>query len=95
MSDYYGSATLEDWLAEEVFSVPHGSVPTQVVALFERWRSGVEHQIDTWMSSDEGDGRMSWRGWGRGFYAISDDETAVFDALAKQGREMLGGARYG
>ena len=43
MSDYYGSPTLEDWLAEEVFDVDE--VPADVVAKFEQWRVGIESDI--------------------------------------------------
>jgi hypothetical protein len=81
MSDYYGAATLEDWLKEEVFAqnIP---VPAEVVAHFEEWREDVERNIEAWMNSDDGDGNnLSWRGWGRGFNAISDEDTARFDAL--------------
>ncbi len=81
MSDYYGAATLEDWLKEEVFAqnIP---VPAEVVAHFEEWREDVERNIEAWMNSDDGDGNnLSWRGWGRGYNAISDEDTARFDAL--------------
>lgn len=89
MSDYYGDATLEDWLAEEVFSVPHGDVPAEVVALFERWRDAVRYQIESWWDTDEGEGRYSWRAWGRGFNAIRDSEQQAFDEAVACGREIL------
>lgn len=77
MSDYYGSATLEDWLAEEVFGIE--SVPREVVVHFEKWRKGVEANIESWMESDDGDGnRLSWRGWGRGYAGIPDEDAAEF-----------------
>lgn len=88
MSDYYGSATLEDWLAEEVFS--RDTVPPEVVALFERWRSGVEHDIESWMDSDDGDGRRSWRGWGCGFNAIPDADDVAFDVAVDEGKRLMG-----
>ena len=85
MSDYYGNAVLEDWLYEEVFNqIPSVTkpeeLPPEVVALFEKWREGVESNIESWMCSDDGDGNsLSWRGWGRGFYAIPDSEDAEFE----------------
>lgn len=84
MSDYYGTATLEDWLAEEVFEMEQ--VPPEVVALFERYREGVEHDIESWMESDDGDGNpLSWRGWGRGFNTVDDD----FEAIVANAKALL------
>jgi len=89
MSDYYGAATLEDWLKEEVFAV-QCPIPADVVARFEEWREGVERNIESWMESDDGDGNnLSWRGWGRGFNAISDEDTARFDALVVELRPRV------
>lgn len=87
MSDYYGAATLEDWLSEEVFDGK--VVPAKVVAVFEPWRESVENTIQAWMDSDEGDGRASWRGWGRGFYAIPDSEYPLFKFAVNSGRDFL------
>lgn len=81
MSDYYGAATLEDWLKEEVFA-QNAPVPAEVVAHFEEWREDIERNIEAWMNSDDGDGNnLSWRGWGRGFNAISDEDTVRFEEL--------------
>jgi len=89
MSDYYGAATLEDWLKEEVFAV-QCPIPAEVVSHFEEWREGVERNIEAWMDSDDGDGNnLSWRGWGRGFNAISDEDTARFDALVVELRSQV------
>ena len=71
MSDYYGKATLEDWLAIELFKTD--TVPKYIVAMFEEWRSDIETDITNWMDSDKGDGCASWRGWGRGFAYVCDD----------------------
>ena len=88
MSDYYGNATLEDWLAEEVFEVE--SVPKEVVSLFEKWRTDVQRSIQAWMDSDDGDGNeLSWRGWGRGFYAIPDEDNKEFEFLVEKGKALL------
>lgn len=89
MSDYYGSATLEDWLAEEVFSVE--VVPKSVIELFEGWREGVKTDIENWMGTDDGDGCSSWRGWGRGFNAIPDEDDSKFDAAIEKGKLILAG----
>lgn len=85
MSDYYGNATLEDWLAEEVFHID--SVPAEIVARFEPWHSAIEHDIQSWMDSDDGDGPRSWRGWGRGFSGIENFDA--FEALVEQCRVLL------
>ncbi len=91
MSDYYGMATLEDWLAEEVFMIDEA--PEEVVSLFEVWRSRVEYNIDAWLMTDDGEGNnTSWRGWGRGFDAILDDEDDFCDAVTK-GQEILDRSR--
>ena len=88
MSHYYGSALLEDWLAEEVFCIE--KVPPEVTTLFEKWRESVEADIRSWERSDDGDGNeLSWRGWGRGFYAIPDDEDEEFEQAIAKGREIL------
>lgn len=91
MSDYYGAATLEDWLGEEVFHLR--VVPHFIVMRFEAFRDVVERDIENWMASDDGDGNsLSWRGWGRGFANIpmSDEE---FDALIKKAQSDLFDAR--
>lgn len=86
MSNYYGSATLEDWLAEEIFNV--STVPPEVVALFEQWREAVEQNIESWMDSDDGDGRKSWRQWGFGMDAVDDMEA--FRLACEKGQSMMG-----
>lgn len=89
MSDYYGDATLEDWLAEEVFSASQ-PLPKSVISLFEQWRTDVERNIESWMDSDDGFGnRLSWRGWGRGFAAISDTTCFEFEEAIQAGRVLL------
>lgn len=73
MSDYYGDATLESWLYEEIF-YPH-KPPAEVVELFETWRESIEQDIESWIWSDDGDGNtLSWRGWGRGFNSVPDED---------------------
>lgn len=89
MSDYYGDATLEDWLQEEVFRATE-PLPSSVVSLFEGWREAVETNIRAWMDSDDGDGNhLSRRGWGRGFYAVADSDESKFDDAVRQGRLMI------
>jgi len=88
MSDYYGDATLEDWLAEEVFSVE--KPPKEVVKLFEKWREGIERDIESWMDSDDGYGSpLSWRGWGRGFNSIPDEDDLELGAAIKKGIKII------
>ena len=87
MSDYFGSATLEDWLAEEVFYTPQ--LPATVVALFEQWREGIELDIENWMDSDDGEGCRSWRGWGRGFNSIPDKDENKFEEAILEGNNIL------
>ena len=92
MSDYFGSATLEDWLAEEVFHVDCGSIPSTVITLFEEWRESIEHNIENWMDSDGGDGHpVSWRNWGRGFnvFALDDESYSKFEAAVEKGKKLL------
>lgn len=85
MSDYYGDATLEDWLQEEVFESPV-PVPPEAVALFERYRTDVERNIEAWQESDDGYGNnLSWRGWGRGFDPVDD----AFDAVYQQALPLV------
>lgn len=89
MSDYYGNATLEDWLQEEVFGASN-PLPQPVVSLFEKWRTGVENNIEAWMDSDDGYGNnLSWRGWGRGFYSIPESENDAFNKAIEAGYRML------
>lgn len=90
MSDYYGSATLEDWLSEEVFECK--KVPLNVVERFEKWRESVEQNIEAWMETDDGDGNnLSWRGWGRGFNGVPEEDDAEFGAAIRFGiNEMKG-----
>lgn len=90
MSDYYGNDTLEDWLKEEVFGVSE-PVPKEIVELFEEWREGVENNISAWMGSDDGYGNaLSWRGWGRGFQGIPDEDDESFDEALEKGKAFLG-----
>ena len=94
MSDYYGSATLEDWLAEEVLHVPGRKLEIRahpnVIHLFERWRINVEANIELWMDSDDGYGNnLSWRGWGRGFYAIPDEDEEEFEHAVEQAQKLV------
>ena len=90
MSDFYGDSTLEDWLAEEVFCVKF--IPREVVDLFEKWRIGIENNIESWMETDDGYGnKLSWRGWGRGFDAIPENELEEFEMVCQRGKEILKG----
>jgi len=82
MSDYYGNATLEDWVAEEVMNVD--VAPKEIVALFEKWREPVENSIEAWMDSDRGDGPRSWRDWGRGYAGIPESDADELDAAFKK-----------
>lgn len=87
MSDYYGRATLESWLENEVYGVP---VPPIVVALFEKWREPVESSIESWEESDDGDGNsLSWRGWGRGYGSIDEAEMDLVEAAISAGKELI------
>jgi len=88
MSDYFGAATLEDWLAEEVFNIDN-QVPPEVVSLFEKWREGIEADIESWMDSDDGDGCRSWRGWGRGFSSISEKDNKEFELAVIRGKDII------
>ena len=84
MSDYYGKARLEDWLAKEVFRVD--SVPPNVVRKFEPWRDAIEQNILQWMESGDrtsSGNPVSWQGWGRGFNAISEEEQEEFFNLVR------------
>ena len=87
MSDYFGNATLEDWLSEEVFGIP--KTPTEIVKLFEKWREPIESNIRSWMESDDGDGPASWRGWGRGFYPVEND--IEFEECCRKAEKILRG----
>lgn len=85
MSDYYGDATLEDWLSEEVFRMEY--LPEFIIQRFECIRQPVEQSIEQWMETDDGYGnRLSWRGWGRGFDRITLDDDTFNDLInnAKQ-----------
>lgn len=91
MSDYYGEAKLEDWLAEEVFAID--VVPKHVVEKFEKWRDGVESNISSWMDTDDGYGNnLSWRGWGRGFNGVPDDDDVEFGKAIKFGVNEIKGS---
>ena len=82
MSDYYGSATLEDWLAEEQFGV--AQVPQCVVELFEQWREQIENSIEDWQVSGIG-----WRQWGRAFPHLDHEETALWFDADQKARELI------
>ncbi len=87
MSDYYGTATLGNWLCEEVFKADE--LPKEAIDLFEKWREAVESNIEDWMETDDGDGNnLSWRGWGRGFNAIPDEDEGEFDLAIEEGRAI-------
>ena len=87
MSDYYGGANLKDWLEEEVFEC--NSIPDSIVSKFEKWKEGIEAQIVMWWDTDEGDGEVSWRGFGRGFYGIPDDDYEEFEKAVEESKEIL------
>lgn len=90
MSDYYSSDTLEDWLAEEVFAVDKKQITPNIVILFERWRDDVESSIRGWWDTSDEDGYpMSWRGYGRGYGNIADDEMPIVSRLIKHGIEQI------
>jgi len=82
MSDYYGSATLEDWLGEELFGV--ACVPCCVVDLFEEWREQIENSIESWQLSGIG-----WRSWGRAFPTLDTEETARWFTAEEKSKELL------
>lgn len=87
MSDYYGDATLESWLGHEVFFMEN--VPHSAVMKFEQWRHDVENNIEQWMQTDDGEGNnLSWRGWGRGFSAIADEDE-LSDVIDKCKEEIF------
>lgn len=88
MSDYYGAATLEDWLGEEVFFMK--VVPHFIVTRFEKYREGVERDIEAWMESDDGQGNpLSWRGWGRGFNSIEDSDEYLSELIEKAKEDIF------
>lgn len=95
MSDYYGNATLEDWLYEEVLHrcpdiTQSSDIPGHVVKMFEFWRVGIEADVQAWMDSHDGDGNsLSWRGWGRGFNSIDDNSEQEFNELVALVRTQL------
>ncbi len=94
MSDYYGTATLEDWLKEEVFCIKE-PIPPAAVLLFEGWREDVEASISAWMDSDDGfSNNLSWRGWGRGFCAIAESDETRFDDAVQQGRLIISSSSF-
>lgn len=82
MSDYYGSATLEDWLAEEQFGVAH--VPQCIVDLFEPWREQIENSIEDWQVSGIG-----WRTWGRAVPHLDREGTNAWFDADQRARELL------
>lgn len=85
MSNYWGDDTLESWLAYEVFNCDESFITPEIVALFERWRGGIESGIREWMESDWGNGRRSWRAADvAGFIPAGELEAAE-----KAGREIL------
>lgn len=89
MSDFYGAPTLEGWLAEEVLQY-NGKIPQHIVEKFEKWRQGIEANIHLWLDTDDGDGnQLSWRGWGRGFYGIPDEDEHEFQTIALCAQEEL------
>lgn len=95
MSDYEGGPHLEDWLAEEVFNTDY--IPPEYVSRFEWLREKVEQNIQAWLETDDGYGnRLSWRGWGCGFNALSTEDTMRFEVLARHAQmELDMGKRMG
>lgn len=88
MSDYYGAATLEDWLGEEIFFMK--VVPHFIVTRFEKYREAVERDIEAWMMSDDGEGNpLSWRGWGRGFNSIDDSDEVLSELIEKAKEDIV------
>ena len=90
MSDYYGQPALESWLGEEVFFMK--VVPYFAVMQFEKYREGVERDIEAWLESDDGEGNsLSWRGWGRGFNTVAQtpDDEIEFGALVEKLKEEI------
>lgn len=88
MSDYYGIPTLESWLENELFTI--NNIPEEVVKLFERWRDPIESSVEGWMDSDDGDGNSySWRGWGRGYAQIPDDDFKDLDEAIAAGTKII------
>lgn len=91
MSDYYGDATLESWLAEVVFLIEEKYLPKIAVDNFEKWRVCVEDSIEGWMGSDDGEGNnLSWRGWGHGFALIPDEDDDEFEEAVAATKIYLG-----
>lgn len=99
MSDYYGDATLESWLIEEVLDTPpvrldpdrfEDFVRTHVSGLFEPWRDIIEADINNWMASDDGEGNpLSWRGWGRGYANIPNGDNAIIETRIKVSNQKI------
>ncbi|RKZ87365.1 MAG: hypothetical protein DRQ39_04310 [Gammaproteobacteria bacterium] len=88
MSDYYGIDTLESWLENELFTT--SNIPAEVVKLFERWRDPIESSVGSWMDSDDGDGNhLSWRGWGRGYAQIPDEDSKALDEAIRIGTSII------
>ena len=88
MSDYYGIDTLESWLKEELFETD--DISAEVIKLFERWREPIESSVGSWMDSDDGDGNhLSWRGWGRGYAQIPDEDDAAFDEAIQTASDII------
>ncbi len=88
MSDYCGIDTLESWLEHEVYNCP---VPPLVVGLYERWREPIESSVRSWMESDsDGEGTpYSWRGWGRGYGSVPDEDSEAIEAAFHEGKYLL------
>ena len=89
MGDYLGNATLADWLKFEViYSL--NDLPENIVAMFDEWSDGIVHDINNWLSSDDGYGSsVSWQAWGRGYSAIPESDNARFKGIVTKAREML------
>lgn len=91
---YYGNATLESWLKEEVFPSFY-NVPPAVVAKFEKYREVVENDIKEWKEAkDERGVPISWRRWGCGFRNIPTDD-AEFNELVIASIELLTKPQHG
>ncbi len=89
MGDYYGNATMGDWLKFEVlYSLD--DLPDNIVEMFEEWSDAIVHNIDNWLSSDDGYGRsVSWQAWGRGYSAIPESDNERFKGIVEKAREVL------
>ncbi len=89
MGDYLGNATMADWLKFEVlYSL--NDLPDNIVSMFDEWSESIVHDINSWLSSDDGYGcSMSWQAWGRGYSAIPASDNDRFVSIVAKAREIL------